>query len=314
MNPKHRLFHLVVLIMLMILTACQAQKWDDEATAETLVNKAAHVASTSTMIQIVATLSPTPQVTMTKTPGVPITPSLTSTMTPSITPTLIAENAPDLPALPVFFVTHGHRFRPYVALTFDVCQSPTNVTELDYGIYETLVAYNAPATFFLTGLWMRDHPEETRMLYNNPLIEIGNHSWSHPDLRDRTLNQVRQEVRIAQDVMYSLTGYQTNLFRLPGGTYTDEVLDVIASTGMYIIQWDVITGDPDQNVTADYMLNTVKNEVMNGSIIIMHANQRGWNTAEALPEMIEFLRAEGYTLVTISQLIELEPYPLTETP
>ena len=43
--------------------------------------------------------------------------------------------------------------------------------------------------------------------------------------------------------------------------------------------------------------------------IIMHANGRGWHTAEALPEMIQYLREQGYTLVTVSQLLGLEPIP-----
>jgi len=41
----------------------------------------------------------------------------------------------------------------------------------------------------------------------------------------------------------------------------------------------------------------------------MHANGRGWHTAEALPGIIEYLRSQGYTLVTVSQLIGLEPIP-----
>jgi peptidoglycan/xylan/chitin deacetylase (PgdA/CDA1 family) len=53
----------------------------------------------------------------------------------------------------------------------------------------------------------------------------------------------------------------------------------------------------------------VKDRVQNGSIILMHANGRGWHTAEALPDIIEYLRGEGYCLVTVSQLLELEPPP-----
>jgi len=55
------------------------------------------------------------------------------------------------------------------------------------------------------------------------------------------------------------------------------------------------------------MNRAVQTRVQNGSIIIMHANGRGWHTAEALPQMIEYLQRNGYTLVTVSQLLGLEP-------
>jgi peptidoglycan/xylan/chitin deacetylase (PgdA/CDA1 family) len=69
------------------------------------------------------------------------------------------------------------------------------------------------------------------------------------------------------------------------------------------IQWDVVTGDPDPNITAEMILETVKARVSNGSIIIMHVNGRGWHTAEALPEVIDWLRSQGYELVTVSELL-----------
>jgi peptidoglycan/xylan/chitin deacetylase (PgdA/CDA1 family) len=67
--------------------------------------------------------------------------------------------------------------------------------------------------------------------------------------------------------------------------------------------------DPVPDNTAENILELVKERVQNGSIVIMHANGRGWHTAEALPLIIDHLRSEGYTLVTISQLIGLESFP-----
>ena len=82
---------------------------------------------------------------------------------------------------------------------------------------------------------------------------------------------------------------------------------MIAWNGLYTIQWDVETGDP--TIDAERMNWAVHERVQNGSIIIMHANGRGWHTAEALPEMIQYLQNQGYTLVTVSQLLGLEPIP-----
>ena len=110
-------------------------------------------------------------------------------------------------------------------------------------------------------------------------------------------------------MLYQLTGQQPRLFRLPAGLYNNLVLTVIASHGLHTIQWDVVTADPVPDNEADNINRIVRENVQNGSIIIMHANGRGWHTAEALPEMIAYLREQGYSLVTVSQLIGLAPLP-----
>lgn len=252
------------------------------------------------------TESPTPTATSTWTSTItplPVTPSITPTETPR--PNI----APTLPHAEVRFITHGDQDKPYVALTFDLCQKPELPAWFDQGIYDTLIKYDAPATFFMGGDWMRTHAEETKLLASNPKFELGNHSWSHPDLPGLSEEIISKEILKTQNLLYQLTGRQAKLFRLPAGLYDDLTLSVIAWHGLYTIQWDVETGDPDPTIDAERMNWAVRERVQNGSIIIMHANGRGWHTAEALPQMIEYLQGEGYTLVTVSQLLGLEPVP-----
>ena len=256
----------------------------------------------------------TPTLLPTDTPETSFTPTPVPSNTPTETPTLTASPHPDiaptLPHLPeVQFIYHGDRSKPYVALTFDVCQKPEYPAWFDRAIYDVLLRYKVPATFFMGGDWMRTHPDETLLLAANPLFEMGNHSWDHPDLPDLNEAQISAEIVKTQDMLYKLTGRQARLFRLPSGLHNDLVLSVIAWHGLYTIQWDVETGDPDPTIGAARMNQAVRERVQNGSIIIMHANGRGWHTAEALPEMIEYLQNQGYTLVTVSQLIGLEPLP-----
>jgi peptidoglycan/xylan/chitin deacetylase (PgdA/CDA1 family) len=201
------------------------------------------------------------------------------------------------------------RDKPYVALTFDLCQKPELPAWFDQGIVDTLTKYDVPATFFMGGDWMRTHVDETLLLASNPKFELGNHSWSHPDLPGLSEEIISKEIVKTQNLLYQLTGRQATLFRLPAGLYDDLTLSVIAWHGLYTIQWDVDTGDPDPTIDAERMNWAVRERVQNGSIILMHANGRGWHTAEALPEMIEYLQNEGYTLVTVSQLLGLEPIP-----
>jgi peptidoglycan/xylan/chitin deacetylase (PgdA/CDA1 family) len=251
----------------------------------------------------------TPPPSSTPSPEPSLTPSITATasLTPTLTPR--PDSAPTLPHIDVQFIYHGDRSKPYVALTFDLCQKPELPAGFDIAIIHALEQFDAPATFFMGGDWMRTHPDETIRIASNPKFEMGNHSWSHPDLPDLNEEQISREIVKTQDLLYKLTGRQSTLFRLPSGLSNDLVLSVIAWHGLYTIQWDVETGDPDPTIDAARMNWAVRERVQNGSIIIMHANGRGWHSAEALPEMIAYLRDQGYTLVTVSQLLGLAPIP-----
>ena len=216
-----------------------------------------------------------------------------------------------LPPLPYDhrgLINSGDRSELNIALTFDLCQREGEVSGYDTEIVRILNETQTPATFFMGGQWMRDHEANARELAQNPLFELGNHSWSHLDFSAITLEEMQSEILLTQQKMYELLGYQTNLFRLPYGTYTDEALNVIGENGLYVIQWEIVSGDPDPDIDAMRMSNGVLQQVQPGAIIIMHANGRGWHTAEALPGIIQSIRQQGYTFVTISDLLKISPY------
>ena len=75
------------------------------------------------------------------------------------------------------------------------------------------------------------------------------------------------------------------------------------AAGLAAIQWDVVSGDPWTGASADAIAQTVKTRVKPGSIVVMHANGRGWHTGKALPLFIGALRKQGYEFVTVSQLL-----------
>jgi peptidoglycan/xylan/chitin deacetylase (PgdA/CDA1 family) len=203
-------------------------------------------------------------------------------------------------------ITNGNRNVQQVALTFDVGEVPGKSRGFDEEIEKVLIEMEAPATFFLGGFWMRGHPEITRRLAVNPLFEIGNHSWSHQDLVGLSQAELTTEILQTNNLYYQLTGEQMTLFRLPAGRYDDLALVMIGYHGMHNIYWDVVTANPVPDNDAENINRIVRDKVQNGSIIIMHANGYGWHTAEALPEMIAWLRESGYTLVSVSELLDLE--------
>ena len=206
----------------------------------------------------------------------------TSTSTPNPTPTL-----------PAVLITSGDWVSPYVALTFDMCQDPLYPAGFDAAVVDVLQQYEVPATFFMGGDWMRTHPEETKLLAANPNFELGNHSWSHPDFTQLSEEEIGQEIEQTEDMLFQITGRHSRLFRLPSGLYNEQVLHIIAEHGLYTIQWDSVTGDPDPNFDAATILAEVQRTVRKGSIIIMHGNGRGWHTAEALPLVIDYLKSKA---------------------
>ena len=159
---------------------------------------------------------------------------------------------------------------------------------------------------------MRTHPNETTLLAANPNFELGNHSWSHVDFTQLNGEEIGQEIESTEDMLFQLTGRRSRLFRHPSGLYNEFTLQTIAQHGLYTIQWDSVTGDPDPDFDAATILAEVQRTVRDGSIIIMHGNGRGWHTAAALPLIIDYLHSKGYTLVTVSQLIGLDPLPAAE--
>ncbi len=237
-------------------------------------------------------------------------PSPSATATAAETPTATFTPAPlPTPTLPAVLISSGDWVEPYVALTFDLCQDPQYPAGYDAAVVDVLTRYGVSATFFMGGDWMRTHPEETKALASNPTFELGNHSWSHPNFETLSAEEMSQEIEMTEDMLFQLTGRRSRLFRLPAGTYNDLSLQVIAEHGLYTIQWDSVSGDPDPAFDSATILAEVQRTARKGSIIIMHANGRGWHTAEALPSIIEYLQSKELTLVTVSQLIGLEPKP-----
>ena len=216
--------------------------------------------------------------------------------------------APVLPAVASQVVRNGPRRKKKIALTFDACstQSPSR---FDEGVIRTLIDMKVPATLFLGGNWMEEHPDETIELARYPQFELANHTYLHPHLPRENDERVREELRRTQDLLYTLTGRAATLFRAPYGELDARVARLVGEEGLVSIQYDLASGDPDPRVSTKRLLEYVADAAKNGSIVVMHMNGRGWRTAEALPRIILRLRKKGYKLVTVSELLGRPPAP-----
>lgn len=209
-------------------------------------------------------------------------------------------------------VRHGPRRKKKIALTFDAC-STQGPSKFDEGVIRTLISMQVPATLFLGGNWMEEHPDETIELAQHPQFELANHTYLHPHLPRESDERVREELRRTQDLLYTLTGRTTKLYRAPYGELDARVARLAAEEGLISIQYDLASGDPDPRISSKRLMEYVVDTAKNGSIVVMHMNGRGWRTAEALPRIIHRLRKNGYKLVTVSELLGLPPEPAATT-
>ncbi len=189
-----------------------------------------------------------------------------------------------------------------IALSFDACPT-SGKNHFDTEVFKTLQQTYTPATVFLSGLWVERDSGATRLLASDSLIELANHSFSHPHLITLKDDRVRKELERTQTIISDLTGQRPLLFRAPYGEYNDTLINIARRAGLITVQFDVESGDPDSSFTAERLINWVTKEARNGSVIIMHINNRGRHTAEALPTIIADLRAKGFQLVKVSDLL-----------
>jgi peptidoglycan/xylan/chitin deacetylase (PgdA/CDA1 family) len=210
--------------------------------------------------------------------------------------------------------------RKLIALTFDLCEQTGEIAGYDGAVVDYLRKAGVKATFFAGGKWLRSHEERARQLLADPLFEIGNHTEAHRNLRRLTGERLSNEIlgpqrsyvvvraALAQaqcmppEAMSRIPAVPT-LFRFPYGACNAAALDAVSKAGLTAIQWDVSSGDPDPHASAQAIAETILRRARPGSIVVSHANGRGWHTAEALPLVVPKLRAKGYEFVTVSELL-----------
>lgn len=185
--------------------------------------------------------------------------------------------------------------RGYCALTFD--DGPDRIK--DNRIMDILRAEGVPATFFLLGNKLKG-AEATiaRMLAEGH--EIGNHSWSHPQLTKMSYDKAASQVERTSRALEQL-GARVTVFRPPYGAQNKRVREIGKDLGMRMLLWDVDSLDWKLRRGVS-IRNEIDRTAYRGSVILMHSHVAG--TVEALPEIISDLRAKGCTFVTASQWFE----------
>ncbi|WP_422123648.1 polysaccharide deacetylase family protein [Planococcus sp. X10-3] len=162
---------------------------------------------------------------------------------------------------------------------------------------ETLKELGVPAIFFVNGHFLdTDEEKESLKKIHEMGFAIGNHTYSHPNLKNIPEEQQREEIIALSDLVEEIIGERPQFFRAPHGVNTDFSRALVEEEGMVLMNWtfgyDWEQQYMDADALADIMVNT---ELMrNGANLLMH--DRAWS-AEALPAIVQGLNDKGYDFI-----------------
>jgi peptidoglycan/xylan/chitin deacetylase (PgdA/CDA1 family) len=179
-----------------------------------------------------------------------------------------------------------------VALTFDDGPNPTYTEPLLDGLKERQVS----VTFFVLGQEVERYPQLVRRASEEGHL-IGVHSYEHVNLRNLTDEKALEQVNRANQVIYQVTGSYASLIRPPYGCWKEDLEE---ESRLIQVLWDV---DPLDWATAssDLVVQRVLKNVEENSIILLH--DASDSSVQAAFAIIDALRAEGYTFVTVDDIL-----------
>ena len=195
------------------------------------------------------------------------------------------------PAAPTPAPTTGNKV---IALTFDDGPGPYTAHLLDI-----LDQYGAKATFFLIGSKVSGQASVVRSIQARG-HQLGNHSWSHPELNKVSAEQLANEIDQTNNAIKQAVGTKPNIIRPPYGAFNRAVLEQFRQRGMSAVVWSVDTRDwADRN--SEIVCSRAVAGARNGAVILMHDIHQ--TSVNAVPCILDSLKQQGYSFVTVQNLI-----------
>ena len=196
-----------------------------------------------------------------------------------------------------------------VALTIDTAfATEAGSTDCTAQICAVLKEENAPATFFAMGLWAQEYPEEVDAMVQAG-CEVASHSMKHTKYTELSQADMLADAADAAELIFDMTGYDTEIIRLPYGEYDTQTIMTLQAQGYIPMKWSLDSMDW-KGYDADKIAKTVLNHVESGDIIMFQNKMAA--TPEALSMIIKGLREQGFTLVTVSDLLISGEYYVDE--
>ncbi|MGW9423434.1 polysaccharide deacetylase family protein [Streptomyces koyangensis] len=189
-----------------------------------------------------------------------------------------------------------------IALTFDGGPGKDTPELLDL-----LQREEVPATFFLLGKkHIEKYPETVRRIAEEG-HEVANHTWNHPRLTEIEPDEIREELTRTQKEIARLTGSEPTLMRPPQGRTDDTVSEISKELGVSQVLWSTTAKDYSTN-DSELITERTLDQAGRDGVILLHDIYQG--TVPAVPGIIHALKKDGYTFVTVPQLMApAEPVP-----
>lgn len=185
-----------------------------------------------------------------------------------------------------------------IALTFDISWGEIRAEPI-LKILEDKGVKNV--TFFLSSPWSKTHPELVARIVKDG-YEIASHGNKHVNYSTLSDEEIRKQIQISHQVLTEMTGKAPTLIRMPNGDFNKKVLKIAQEEKYTVIQWDTDSLDW-MNIGVDNIIQRVVSKAHPGDIVLMHASDSCKQTHEALPVIIDQLRAKGYEFATISDML-----------
>lgn len=207
------------------------------------------------------------------------------------------ESNPDFsfPARKARYFYNGSSQGNKVCLSFDDGPHPQYTPQ----ILTILKEKNVKATFFLTGENARYYPHIVKAIVESG-CEVGNHSYSHPNLRNLSPEKIRGEMEKTQTEIKKACGISPLVIRFPYGVSSSEVARIAYELLLDPFFWSIDTNDYKKEISREDIIKVVLKDLKSGSIILMH--DKSQKAVEAVKGLIDPIREKGYEFVTCSEL------------
>lgn len=186
--------------------------------------------------------------------------------------------------------------KPVIALTFDDGPNTTTTNQ----VLDKLEKYQVKASFFLVGANINDETSNVVKRAYGLGCEIDNHSKTHSDMSKMAADDIAAEVKFVSDKVKEITGEATVFFRPPYIAVSDAMYDNIDMPFIC----GVGCNDWDDKIDVERRLKSLRRQIKDGCIILLHDAQGNDKTVELLDTLIPELKEQGYQFATVKELFE----------
>ena len=201
----------------------------------------------------------------------------------------------------LYKTVQAEKNKKVVALTFD--DGPDGNTTPQ--ALDILAKYKIKATFFVQGKNIAGNEAILKRMQADG-HEIGNHSWNHPVLTQLSLEDAKKQITDTEAAITNVLGKSSKLMRPPYGAISDDIRN---SLDLSFILWDVDSLDWKSKNEAS-IFTEIQHQTSDGAIILLHDIHQP--SVNSLPKVIEYLQEQGYSFVTVSELLNtrLKPHEI----